>query len=277
MIKWDGEGLCGPVGPGRVLPPRADGADAVDGQAGVTICTPRTRGSRMRGGCVPPTARRLRVWCGVPRGPGLGAGCGSAGRATAGPVGRTGVQVSGGECPFAPPPYLHKWQTTRRPVERARGKGVSSRNSRVAERDGHRGLHSISVYQLSCECRISVELDGVTLCSLMRACPACFRCPDRGTGAGAGPGTCRTCLAPVAAAGTEVHGGGPSGVVSPIPWPGSLALCASGVASTRLKQGRNPSPFPVHRLWECQTVRPAAMRKRLSCGPRGDAPNESGC
>ena len=72
MIKWDREGLLGPVGPGRVLPPRADGPDAVDGQAGVTIRTPRTRGSLMRGKVGPPTARRQRVWCGVPRGPGFG-------------------------------------------------------------------------------------------------------------------------------------------------------------------------------------------------------------
>ena len=42
-----------------------------------------------------------------------------------------------------PPPYLHKCQTTlRRPAERSGETAVPSWNSRVAGRDGHRGLHS---------------------------------------------------------------------------------------------------------------------------------------
>ena len=75
------------------------------GRQGWPSVLPGLRGSRMRGRRVPPTARRQRVWCGVLRDPGLGAGsgCGAAGRATAGPGGRTGLRASGGVCPSAPP------------------------------------------------------------------------------------------------------------------------------------------------------------------------------
>ena len=66
----------------------------------------------MRGRRVPPTARRQRVWSGVLRDPGLGAGsgCGTVGRATAGPGGRTEVRASGGVRPSAPPIYINAGQ-----------------------------------------------------------------------------------------------------------------------------------------------------------------------
>ena len=82
-----------------------DAARAPTGRTRWPSASPCPRGCRMRGRRVPPTARRQRVWGGMPRDPGLGAGsgCGSVGRATAGPDGRTRVRASGGVRPSAPP------------------------------------------------------------------------------------------------------------------------------------------------------------------------------
>lgn len=92
------------------MPPAPTGRTLRSGRQGWPSVLPVLRGSRMRGKRVPPTARRQWVWCVVLRDPDLGAGsgCGAVGRATAGPGGRTGLRASGGVCPSAPPPHLHK-------------------------------------------------------------------------------------------------------------------------------------------------------------------------
>ena len=56
-----------------------------------------------------PPVRRQRVWCGVLRDPGLGAGCGcgSAGRATTVPGGWNGGAVFRRGVPGCPPPQYY--------------------------------------------------------------------------------------------------------------------------------------------------------------------------
>ena len=194
---------------------------------------------------MPPVSRQ-RVWCGVPRDPGLGAGsgCGSTGRATAGPGGGTGVRASGGVRPSAPP---HNYINARCHCGSPRN-SVGKQQCHLetgGSNDGHwhlrTGVYRIVIY-------VPAPMSNVTMFRYFigTGAPGLLLVPDQRDRGRCWPRNLPTRPASVTVpgalafgmgqrVGTEGHDKAPW-AVSPIPLQEALAMGASGTASTRLKQ-----------------------------------------